>query len=92
MLDQNVGGQLINIGTGKDISIAEFAKLMARIVGFKGEIVFDTSKPDGTPRKLLDVTRANSLGWKHQIELEDGLSRTYDWFVSALRNGEIRGY
>lgn len=92
MLDQNVGGQLINIGTGKDISIAEFAKLMARIVGFKGEIVFDTSKPDGTPRKLLDVTRANSLGWRHQIELEDGLSRTYDWFVSALRNGEIRGY
>lgn len=92
MLDQDVGGQLINIGTGKDISIAEFAKLVAQIVGFEGEIVFDTTKPDGTPRKLLDVTRANSLGWRHQIELEDGLSRTYDWFVSALRNGGIRGY
>jgi GDP-L-fucose synthase len=92
MLDQNVGGQLINIGTGKDVSIAEFAKLVAKVVGFEGEIVFDTSKPDGTPRKLLDVTRANSLGWRHQIELEDGLSQTYDWFVPALRNGEIRGY
>lgn len=92
MLDQDVGGQLINIGTGKDISIVEFAKLVAQIVGFKGEIVFDTTKPDGTPRKLLDVTRANSLGWRHQIELEDGLSRTYEWFVSALRTGEIRGY
>ncbi len=92
LLGQNVGGELINIGTGSDISISDFANLMARIVGFEGEIIFDLSKPDGTPRKLLDVTKAHALGWKHQIELEDGLRQTYSWFVEALDNGGVRGY
>lgn len=92
MLDQEVGGELINIGTGEDVSIADFASLMARIVGYEGKIVYDTTKPDGTPRKLLDVTKAHSYGWKHQIELEDGLRQTYAWFVDALAKGEVRGY
>lgn len=92
MLDKNVGGDLINIGTGEDISISEFATLMAKVVGYEGEIIFDSTKPDGTPRKLLDVSKANSYGWSHQIELEVGLGQTYSWFVNALAKGEVRGY
>ena len=92
MLDQEVGGELINIGTGEDVTIAEFAELMAKVVGYEGKIVYDISKPDGTPRKLLDVSKAHSYGWKHQIELEDGLRQTYAWFVDALAKGEVRGY
>jgi GDP-L-fucose synthase len=92
MLDQDVGGELINVGTGEDVTIAEFAELMAKVVGFEGEIVFDNSMPDGTPRKLLDVNKAHSYGWKHRIELEDGLRQTYAWFVDALAKGEVRGY
>jgi GDP-L-fucose synthase len=92
MLDQNLGGELINIGTGEDVTISEFAELMAQVVGYEGKIVYDQSKPDGTPRKLLDVSKAHSLGWKHQIELEDGLRHTYAWLVDALAKGEVRGY
>lgn len=71
----------INIGTGKDLSISELAKLISEIVGFKGRIIYDTTKPDGTPRKLLDVSRINSLGWKYKTELEDGIKKTYKWFL-----------
>jgi GDP-L-fucose synthase len=92
MLDQEVGGELINIGTGIDVTIAEFADLMAKVVGYGGKIIYDSSMPDGTPRKLLDVRKAHSYGWKHQIELEDGLCQTYAWFVDALGKGEVRGY
>jgi len=92
MLDQEVGGELINIGTGEDVTIAEFADLIAKVVGYGGKIIYDSSKPDGTPRKLLDVNKAHSYGWKHLIELEDGLRQTYAWFVDALVKGEVRGY
>jgi GDP-L-fucose synthase len=68
---------LINIGTGEDLTIRELAELVSRVVGFDGELVFDTSRPDGTPRKLLDVSRINSLGWKAQTGLEEGIRRTY---------------
>jgi GDP-L-fucose synthase len=68
----------VNIGTGKEISIKDLAYLIKDIVGFKGNIVFDTSKPDGTPRKLTDTTKLNSLGWKHSIELEDGIKKVYN--------------
>ena len=67
----------VNIGTGKEISIAELAFLIKEIVGFKGEVVFDASKPDGTPRKLTDTTKLNSLGWKYTIELEEGIKEVY---------------
>jgi GDP-L-fucose synthase len=71
----------LNIGTGKDLSINELANLVAEIVGFKGKITNDLLKPDGTPRKLLDVSRINSLGWKYKTELRDGIIQTYDFFM-----------
>jgi len=67
----------VNIGTGKEISIKDLAELIKEIVGFKGSIVFDASKPDGTPRKITDTTKLNSLGWKHSIELKDGIQQVY---------------
>ena len=91
MLKVGAPGELINVGTGEDITIREFALDMAKIVGYQGEISFDTSKPDGTPRKLLDVSRINSLGWRAKIELKDGLSKTYEWYKQAIKNGEVRG-
>jgi GDP-L-fucose synthase len=78
---------LINIGTGEDLSIGELATLIQQIVGFKGNIVFDASKPDGTPRKLMDVTRLHELGWKHRIELKEGIQLAYEDF---LQNHSIR--
>ncbi len=71
----------INVGTGVDCTIRELAQTVAKVVGYRGRIVFDASKPDGTPRKLLDVSRLNSLGWFHEIGLEQGLASTYQWFL-----------
>ena len=70
----------LNIGSGKDISISDLAKLIAEITEFNGKILYDSSKPDGTPRKLMDVSRINSLGWKYKTELKDGIIKTYDFF------------
>src|SRR5207253_8114683 len=69
----------VNVGTGEDCTIAELARLMAEVVGFRGEIVFDPSRPDGMPRKLLDVARVNSLGWRAHIPLREGLRSVYGW-------------
>lgn len=74
---------------GEDCTIRELADVIAKVVGYKGEIVFDSSKPDGTPRKLLDVSRLRKLGWHHEIELEKGLTNTYRWFVDNQR--QFRG-
>ena len=71
----------INIGTGKDISIKELAYLIKDIIGFKGELVFNIDKPDGTMVKLTDPTKLHSLGWKHRIELEDGIKTMYEWYL-----------
>lgn len=71
----------INVGTGVDCTIAELAHTLAKVVGFKGRVVFDTTKPDGAPRKLMDVSRLRSMGWQAQITLEAGLRSTYDWFL-----------
>jgi len=92
MLNQNVGGELINVGTGEDIQISDFAKLVAETTGYEGKIVFDTSKPDGTPRKLLDVQKIHSYGWTHKINLKSGLEQTYNWLCEAIPKGEVRGY
>lgn len=73
--------KIINVGTGKDISISELAYLIKDISGFHGSLKFDTSKPDGTPRKLLDVSRLSELGWKAGIGFEQGIKDTYDWYV-----------
>jgi GDP-L-fucose synthase len=72
----------INVGTGADVTIAELAQTVARVSGFKGKLTFDASKPDGTPRKLLDVSRLAALGWRSQIALEEGLRDAYQWFVA----------
>jgi len=73
--------EIVNVGTGKDISIAELASLVARAVDYTGAIEFDASRPDGAPRKLLDVTRLTQLGWRAQIFLADGVRQTYEWYV-----------
>lgn len=75
---------LLNIGTGEDITIKELAEIIKETVGYSGEIIWDSTKPDGTPRKLLDVSRLKSLGWEPKIELRDGIRMTYDWYLSQL--------
>ena len=72
----------INVGTGKDVTIKEMAEAMKEVVGFKGNLTFDTTKPDGSPRKLIDVLRLSSMGWKYSIDLEDGLKKTYKWYFN----------
>lgn len=75
---------IINIGTGVDVAIAELAEIMAEVVGFTGEIAYDTEKPDGTPVKLLDVSKMKELGWQAKIELTEGIEKTYSWFLNSL--------
>ena len=75
----------INVGTGKDVTIREMAETMKEIVGYKGKIVFDTSKPDGTLRKLLDVNKLKNAGWTYSVDLKSGLKKTYDWFLEKNR-------
>lgn len=75
---------LINIGTGHDLSIRELAELVGRVIGFEGKLEFDTTKPDGTPQKLLDVSRIHALGWQARTTLEEGIRRTYDWAKDTL--------
>lgn len=74
--------EIINIGAGEDIQILELAKLIKEVAGFKGKIINDTEKPDGTPRKLLDVLRIKSFGWQPKIGLKEGIRKTYEWYVS----------
>ena len=77
--------ELVNIGTGEDITIAEFARVVAATVGYRGEIGFDASRPDGTPRKLLDVGRLARLGWRASTSLEDGIKLAYQAYLSETR-------
>lgn len=81
LMENYDSSEIINVGTGEDVSIYGLAKTISEIVQFSGDIVFDTSKPDGTPRKLLDVSKINSLGWKHKISLKEGIEKTYKWFL-----------
>jgi len=80
LLEKYDSSEIINVGCGEDISIRELAELICDVVGFDGELAWDTTKPDGTPRKLLEVTRLRALGWKPAIPLRDGIARTYEWF------------
>jgi len=82
LLEKYDSPEIINVGCGEDISIRELAELICDVVGFDGELAWDTNKPDGTPRKLLDVTKLHALGWKPAITLRDGIQLTYDWFVA----------
>ena len=80
----------INIGTGEDLTIKELAELVAELAGFTGELAWDSSKPDGTPRKVLDVSKAKALGWSPQISLRDGIASTIAWYKDATAKGEVR--
>ena len=82
---------LVNVGCGSDVTIRELVEMVAEVVGYKGQIVWDKSKPDGTPRKLLDTTRLNQLGWKPQISLKDGLVHTYASFLEEMQSNRLRG-
>jgi GDP-L-fucose synthase len=83
------GAEIINVGTGKDVSIEELAHTIKDVIGFKGSIVWDASKPDGTPKKLLDVSKLNNLGWKSETSLENGIKQTYDWFKNNYKNSRL---
>jgi GDP-L-fucose synthase len=79
-------GEFVNIGSGEELKIRELANMIKGIVGYTGEIVWDTTKPDGTPKKLLDVSHLKKLGWQPEINLPDGLRQVYDWYLTNLDN------
>jgi len=81
LLENYNSPEIVNVGCGEDVSIRELAELVSEVVGFKGELAFDTSKPDGTPRKLLDISRIKSLGWAPKVSLQEGIARTYRWYL-----------
>jgi GDP-L-fucose synthase len=81
LMDHYDDPEIMNVGTGQDLTIREAAETVREVVGFPGELVFDATKPDGTPQKLLDVSRLHALGWHHRIELKDGLAQTYAWYL-----------
>ena len=80
----------INVGTGIDCTIKELAETIAEVTEFKGELIFDTSKPDGTPRKLMDVSRLKDLGWEHSISLKNGLADAYTWYKNNLKHARSK--
>ncbi len=84
------GDEFVNVGVGEDVSIAELATMVRDIVGYHGDIVYDDSKPDGTPRKLLDSSFVHSLGWRAHIDLREGIAQTYQWYLEQLARGEVR--
>jgi GDP-L-fucose synthase len=91
LMERYDGQEIVNIGCGEDVTIAEVAELIREVVGYEGDLGFDPSKPDGTPRKLLDVSRLRGLGWSPRIGLREGLASTYEWYLShsADRRGEL---
>ena len=76
----------INVGTGKELTIRELSELVVKAVGFEGEVEFDASKPDGTPRKLISVDKLHSLGWTHKVEIEDGVQKLFEWYKNSLKD------
>jgi GDP-L-fucose synthase len=85
-LENKLPEHLYNVGTGADLTIKELAELIQKVTGHTGEILWDAEKPDGTPRKLMDVSKMHELGWKHKVELEDGITKTYQWFLENINN------
>jgi len=85
-LENNLPEYLYNIGTGKDIMIKELAETIQKVTGHQGNILCDSSKPDGTPRKLMDVSKMKEIGWQYSTELEDGIQKTYRWFLDNTDN------
>ena len=89
LLENYDSSEIINVGCGEDLTIRELVEIVAQVIGFEIDLVFDTTKPDGTPRKLLDTTRLQALGWKPQISLNDGIRQTYQWFLES--SAQLRG-
>lgn len=85
-LENKLPHYLYNVGTGSDLTIKELAELIQNIVGHKGKIIWDNSKPDGTPRKLMDISKMHQIGWNHSVNLIDGIKKTYDWFLKNIEN------
>lgn len=85
-LENTLPDYLYNIGTGVDLTIKELAETIKKITGHQGEIIWDSSKPDGTPRKLMDISKMHDLGWKHKVDLEEGIQLTYDWFLEHVND------
>jgi len=85
LLEKYSDSEFINIGSGVDITIKALAELIKEVTGYQGKIIFDTSKPDGMPQKLLDVSRLNDMGWKCKTDLRDGLKKTYQWYIENYR-------
>ena len=83
-LENKLPDYLYNIGTGEDLTIKELAETIQKITGHQGEIIWDSTKPDGTPRKLMDISKMHHLGWKHKVDLEEGIQMTYDWFLKNV--------
>lgn len=91
-LENQLPGYLYNVGTGEDLTIKELASAIQKIVGHTGGIIWDESKPDGTPRKLMDVSKMHNIGWKHQVNLEEGIQKTYNWFLENVENLKEKSY
>lgn len=91
-LENELPDNLYNIGTGKDLTIKDLALTIQKIVGHTGDIIWDDTKPDGTPRKLMDVSKMNKIGWKHQVDLEEGIQKTYNWFLENITNFKQKEY
>lgn len=89
LLENYDSSEIINVGCGEDLTIRELVEIVAQVIGFEIDLVFDTTKPDGTPRKLLETTRLQGLGWKPQISLNDGIRQTYQWFLES--SAQLRG-
>jgi len=85
-LENKLPDYLYNIGTGEDLTIKELAEIIQEITGHQGEIIWDSTKPDGTPRKLMDISKMHELGWKHQVDLKEGIRQTYNWFLEHTEN------
>ncbi len=91
LLENYSGEQHVNIGTGKEVSIRQLAEMVKDAVGYDGEIIWNTQMPDGTPRKLTDVTKLHDMGWSHKIELEEGIRLAYEWFRENVENARMEG-
>ena len=88
LMNNYSGDETVNAGTGKELTIKELTELVAKVIGYEGEILWDTSKPNGTPRKLLDVSKAEKLGWHYMTELEDGIRLSYEDFLNNPMRAE----
>ncbi len=91
-LENQLPDYLYNVGTGEDLTIKELASAIQKIVGHTGDIIWDDTKPDGTPRKLMDISKMHTIGWKHQVILEEGIQKTYDWFLENIENFKRKEY